>query len=66
MLIGAEDPIVRPEFLGGFEEHTDDFGVEFVDGASHFIVDERPEAVLERALAFFAPPGPDHEAATGT
>ena len=54
MLVGAEDPIVRPEFLGGFEGHTDDFGVEFVDGASHFLVDERPDVVLERSLAFFA------------
>ena len=66
VLIGAEDPIVRPEFLGGFEKHTDDFGVEVVEGASHFLVDERPEVVLERALAFFAPPGRGHEAATGT
>ncbi len=65
-LIGAEDPIVRPEFLGGFEERTDDFGVEFVDGASHFLVDETPDVVLERALEFFAQPGPCHEAATGT
>ncbi|MFE5707580.1 alpha/beta fold hydrolase [Rhodococcus koreensis] len=54
VLVGAEDPIVRKEFLGGFEGHTDDFGVEFVDGASHFLVDERPDVVLERALAFFA------------
>ena len=65
-LIGAEDPIVRPEFLGGFEEHTDDFAVEFIDGASHFLVDETPDVVLERALEFFAQPGPCHEAATGT
>ncbi|WP_442972117.1 alpha/beta fold hydrolase, partial [Rhodococcus sp. T7] len=54
VLVGAEDPIVRPEFLGGFEGHTDDFGVQFVDGASHFLVDERPDVVLERSLAFFA------------
>ncbi|RZL77544.1 MAG: alpha/beta hydrolase [Rhodococcus sp. (in: high G+C Gram-positive bacteria)] len=53
-LVGAEDPIVRPEFLGGFVEHTDDFGIEFVDGASHFVVDERPDAVLEHVLEFFA------------
>ena len=42
-------------------------GVEFVDGASHFLVDERPEVVLERALEFFAPTrGAGHDTATDT
>jgi pimeloyl-ACP methyl ester carboxylesterase len=28
--------------------------IELVDGVGHFIADERPDLVLERALAFFA------------
>jgi len=38
----------------GHEGHADDLRVEFVDGASHFIAHERPDAVVERALEFFA------------
>ena len=29
--------------------------VEFVDDCGHFIADEKPELVAERARAFFAP-----------
>lgn len=54
LLIGAEDPVVRPEFLGDYEAHADDLALDVVDGASHWIVDERPDVVLERALPFFA------------
>ena len=54
LLIGADDPVVRPEFLGGHESHADDLAVGVVDGASHFIADERPDAVLDHALKLFA------------
>ena len=39
--------------IAGCEEHADDFSFELVDGAGHFIADERPELVVERALEFF-------------
>jgi pimeloyl-ACP methyl ester carboxylesterase len=54
LLIGADDPVVRPEFLGEHEAHANNLAVDVVDGASHWIVDERPDVVLERALQFFA------------
>jgi pimeloyl-ACP methyl ester carboxylesterase len=54
LLLGADDVVVRSEFLDGHEAHADDLAVEVVDGASHWIVDERPDVVLERALEFFA------------
>lgn len=54
ILIGAEDPIVRPGMMGNHEDNADDLVVEVVDGASHFMVDEKPELVVDRALEFFA------------
>lgn len=54
VLIGAADPALRPEFISGYEPYVDDLEVEFVEGASHFIADERPDLVVERALEFFA------------
>jgi hypothetical protein len=45
---------MRPEFLGGYEEHAADLTIEVVQGASHFIPDEQPDAVAEMALELFA------------
>jgi pimeloyl-ACP methyl ester carboxylesterase len=54
LLVGAKDPAFRPEFLGGHEDYCDDLTVESVDGAAHYLVDERPDVVVAGALAFFA------------
>lgn len=59
ILYGSQDWAMRPEFLGGYQEHADDMTLECVDGASHFIADEKPDVLVERALAFFAPPRSD-------
>ena len=56
VLIGADDPVIRPEILGGYEDYTDDMTVEIVDGASHFVADERPDVVRECALELFTRP----------
>jgi pimeloyl-ACP methyl ester carboxylesterase len=53
LLFGADDPVTRPHFVGGYEDYTDDLTVEFVDGASHFVAEERPDVVVKRALEFF-------------
>ncbi|MGH3385698.1 MAG: alpha/beta fold hydrolase [Nocardioidaceae bacterium] len=55
VLYGAEDPGIRTELLGGYEDYADDLALEFVDGASHFVADERPDVVVVRALELFAP-----------
>jgi pimeloyl-ACP methyl ester carboxylesterase len=53
-LHGTGDPVIRPFMLQGVQEHSDaDVRVELIDGVGHFIADERPDLVLERALAFF-------------
>jgi pimeloyl-ACP methyl ester carboxylesterase len=53
MVFGREDPAIRPHSLRWFEEHADDMALEIVPGASHFIVDERPDLVTDRILRFF-------------
>jgi pimeloyl-ACP methyl ester carboxylesterase len=54
MLFGTDDAAIRPELLAGYERHADDMDVELVHGCGHFIADERPELVAERAREFFA------------
>ncbi len=54
MLFGTEDTAIHPALLAGFERHADDMEIEFVPGCGHFVADERPDLVAERAEAFFA------------
>jgi pimeloyl-ACP methyl ester carboxylesterase len=54
VLVGADDPNVRPEFIHGFEQFVDDLTMEYLEGASHFIADDLPEVVVARALALFS------------
>jgi pimeloyl-ACP methyl ester carboxylesterase len=53
ILYGSEDPNMRPEILGGYEDLADDLLLEPVDGASHFIAEEQPSAVIDRVKRFF-------------
>jgi pimeloyl-ACP methyl ester carboxylesterase len=55
MLFGTDDAVLRPEVLAGYQGHADDMEVEFVPGCGHFIADEMPDLVAERAQQFFAP-----------
>jgi pimeloyl-ACP methyl ester carboxylesterase len=56
MLHGLEDNMLREPFLRGYEPFADDMAVELVPGVGHFIAEEQPQLVAERALAFFAAP----------
>jgi len=56
LVFGAEDFALRPELLAGYEKHADEMTVELVPGCGHFIADERPDLVADRARAFFAEP----------
>jgi pimeloyl-ACP methyl ester carboxylesterase len=55
MLFGTDDRALRPSLLAGYEKHADDMKVELVPGCGHFIADERPDLVADRARAFFRP-----------
>jgi pimeloyl-ACP methyl ester carboxylesterase len=54
LLFGADDFALRPQLLAGYERHADEMEVELVPGCGHFIADERPALVAERAKAFLA------------
>jgi pimeloyl-ACP methyl ester carboxylesterase len=54
ILYGREDPNMNAAILNGYQGHADDLTLEEVDGASHFIADEKPQIVIDRALEFFA------------
>ena len=54
VLLGADDPSVRPEFIHGVEDHIDALHTEIGAGASRFIVDDVPGVVVAQALDYFA------------
>ncbi|AII10458.1 alpha/beta fold hydrolase [Rhodococcus opacus] len=51
-LHGMGDTAITPTLLRGYAEHAAGFQLETVDGVGHWIVDQRPELVLERLRAF--------------
>ena len=50
-MIGAGDPAIRPFLLDGAERDADDLAVEIVPDCGHFVPEERPALVAERARA---------------
>lgn len=51
-LHGLADPVITPMMTGPFRERTADFGLETVAGVGHWIVEQRPELVLDRLRTF--------------
>jgi pimeloyl-ACP methyl ester carboxylesterase len=47
LMFGYRDGLGR-DLVTGFEGHADDGAVEIVDGAGHFLPEERPALVAER------------------
>lgn len=52
LLFGQRDRYVSPKLLPGFEPYAEHLELELVPDAGHFIVDEKPDLVARRALAF--------------
>jgi pimeloyl-ACP methyl ester carboxylesterase len=52
-LFGERDRYLSPWLLPGFEPYADDMEVELVPDSGHFIVEEKPDLVIDRARAFF-------------
>ena len=48
LLFGEGDASLRTRLLPGYEPYTDDMRVETVPDAGHFIVDEKPDLVVDR------------------
>jgi pimeloyl-ACP methyl ester carboxylesterase len=53
LLFGTGDQALNHQLLEGYERHADAMEVEKVDGCGHFIADEMPELVAQRAREFF-------------
>jgi pimeloyl-ACP methyl ester carboxylesterase len=51
-LTGTQDPVITPDLTDGYADRASDFEVELVDGVGHWIVEQRPELVLDRIRAF--------------
>lgn len=51
-LHGTDDPVITPLLLRGYAQRATDFEVELVDGVGHWIVEQRPELVLDRLRGF--------------
>jgi pimeloyl-ACP methyl ester carboxylesterase len=54
LLFGTGDAALNHNLLAGYERHADDMQLEKIDGCGHFIADEMPDLVAERAREFFA------------
>jgi pimeloyl-ACP methyl ester carboxylesterase len=54
IVFGSEDPNMSAELLDGHQAYADHLTVEELPGGSHFLVDEKPDAVVQRVLAFLA------------
>jgi pimeloyl-ACP methyl ester carboxylesterase len=54
MLFGSDDAALRPELVDTSQRHADEMRLELVEGCGHFIADERPDLVAERAIEFLA------------
>jgi pimeloyl-ACP methyl ester carboxylesterase len=55
ILAGEADPVIRADILAGYEPYADDMSVEILDNCGHFVAEERPELVIERARELFGP-----------
>jgi pimeloyl-ACP methyl ester carboxylesterase len=59
LLFGEKEPAMSPAMLEGAEDHADDLTVEILPGVGHFIPEQCPELVLDRARDLFGLPDGD-------
>jgi pimeloyl-ACP methyl ester carboxylesterase len=53
IVFGERDRYVSPKLLPGYEPYADDLEVELVPDSGHFIVEEKPDLVIDRLRSFF-------------
>jgi pimeloyl-ACP methyl ester carboxylesterase len=53
LLFGAGDLYITAKLVDGYQPYADEMRAEVVPDAGHFLVDERPDLICERALEFF-------------
>jgi pimeloyl-ACP methyl ester carboxylesterase len=54
LLLGDADAVLHPDLLSGYESHADAMTTEIVPNCGHFIAEEYPDLVAERARELFA------------
>jgi pimeloyl-ACP methyl ester carboxylesterase len=54
LLFGERDRYITPKLLPGYEQNADDMRVELVPDSGHFIVEEKPDLVIERIREWLA------------
>jgi pimeloyl-ACP methyl ester carboxylesterase len=55
LLFGADDGVIRPPPLRGYERLADDMSLELIPGVGPFPAEEAPELVVNRAIQHFEP-----------
>jgi len=55
-LHGEHDPVIKPENFDAVAKHADEFRIEIVPDAGHFVAEEAPDDVLKALLGFFSAP----------
>ena len=53
LLFGTRDAFLSPLALRGYEAHADRMTIELLEGEGHFVHEERPDLIAERAERFF-------------
>jgi pimeloyl-ACP methyl ester carboxylesterase len=56
LVVGAEDDLLKNNPLTGYEQDADDMTIDRIPGVGHWMLDEAPDEVLPRMLAFFGDP----------
>ena len=56
LLFGQHDRYISPRLLDGYEPHADEMRVEMIPDSGHFLVNEKPELVVQRAREFLVQP----------
>ena len=54
LLFGTRDALLSESGLRGYEQYADRMNVELLEGEGHFVHEESPTLVAERAARFFA------------
>jgi pimeloyl-ACP methyl ester carboxylesterase len=54
LMLGDSDAVLHPDLLAGYESHAEAMTTEIIPDCGHFIVDEYPDLVTQRARELFA------------
>jgi pimeloyl-ACP methyl ester carboxylesterase len=55
-LHGDADPAIRPDMIRGLEDHADDYRLELLPGLGHFCIEQAPDVVVPKMVAFLTAP----------